>query len=477
MSLTKNYLYNIIGLLTGSLFPFLIFPYISRVLMPESLGKVNFAQSLSSYFITLALLGIPSYGVRELSRARASEDIEEFNKRFTEFLTISIVTSIISFSIFMVLIMLNSKVQNIKTVLYIFSIQVFFAFLGLDYIFIVLEKHRRRTIRSVLLRIVSIIFIFTLVKNSSDYIIYGLILVVPETIARIIDMFTCKKYIHKKISELEFKKHFKPLLIIFLYVFSTSVYLNLDTTILGFLKSDEEVGLYITGSKLVKMLIPILSVLGTVMAPQIIGHIKNKEKDKVYEKMDKYIDFSVILGVPLMILMIFFSKDIILLISGDKFLGANYTMKIISVIILTIPLAAFFGGQILLPNDKENLVFKIAIIGMTINILFNFMLIPKYGIEGAAIATAVTETLIFFYRAYEVKKIYPDYKFITKNRLNYLLFGILSLVVIYLLKDLKNINYIYNMILLSIIYGIVYFAGLIVTKDKNIMFILKKIKI
>ena len=79
-SLTKNYFYNILGLLTGVLFPFVTFPYVSRVLMPEYLGKISFVQSLTNYFITLALLGIPAYGIRELSRAKISKDKNEFSK-------------------------------------------------------------------------------------------------------------------------------------------------------------------------------------------------------------------------------------------------------------------------------------------------------------------------------------------------------------------------------------------------------------
>lgn len=152
---------------------------------------------------------------------------------------------------------------------------------------------------------------------------------------------------------------------------------------LGLMKTEVEVGFYTTGSKLVRMVIPIMSILGTVMAPQIIGYIKNKEKDKIYESLDKFIDFNVIIGIPATFLMIFLSKDITLLISGDKFIASNLTMKVISIIIIILPIGTFFGGQILLPNNKENLVFKIAVTGMIFNIILNFLLIPKFSIESA----------------------------------------------------------------------------------------------
>ncbi|MGL5964679.1 MAG: oligosaccharide flippase family protein, partial [Fusobacteriaceae bacterium] len=297
-NLAKNYLYNILGLLTGTLFPFITFPYISRVLMPEYLGKITFTQSLANYFITLALLGIPAYGIRELSRARISSDKKEFSKKFTELLLISLFSSLISFLAFMLIITFSKKLIDVKELLYIYSFQIVFAFLNLDYVFIALERHKRRTIRTVILRVISLVLILTLVKKPEDYIIYGVILVIPELLARVIDIYLCKMYIYKKISSLEFKIHTKPLFTIFLYVFSVGIYINLDATMLGFMKTETEVGLYSTGSKLVKMVVPIMGVLGTVMAPRIIGYIKKKDKEKIYSTMDSFIDFNIFLGVP-----------------------------------------------------------------------------------------------------------------------------------------------------------------------------------
>lgn len=197
-NLSKNYLYNIISLFTGTLFPFIIFPYISRILMPEYLGKVTFAQSLTSYFVTLALLGIPIYGVRELSKVQAADEKTQFSKTFTELIFVSLISSIFSAMIFLLLISFNSKVEEIKMLMYLYLFQVIFAFLNLDYIFIVLEQHKRRTIRTVILRIVSLILIVTLVKKPEDYLIYGAILIFPEILARFIDIYFCKKNIYKR---------------------------------------------------------------------------------------------------------------------------------------------------------------------------------------------------------------------------------------------------------------------------------------
>lgn len=475
-NLIKNYLYNIVSLLTGALFPFVIFPYISRILMPEYLGKIAFAQAITNYFIILALVGIPVYGIRELSKAKVSKQENDFFKTFTELLIISLVTSIMSFTVFLCLIILNKKLIDIKYLLYIYICQVIFSFLNLDYFFIALEKHKRRTIRTLILRVVSIVLIFFIVKKPGDYIKYGAILVFPELLARMIDLYIYKNYIYLNFEELNFKKHLKPLLIIFLYVFSAGIYVNLDAMMLGFMKTEVEVGLYTTGSKLVKMIVPLLSILGTVMTPRIIEYIKSSDKKKIYEIMDYFIDFNFILSIPITILMIFLSKDIILLISGIKFIGSNLTLKIMSIILVIIPLTNFFGAQILLPNDKENSIFKISLLGMFCNVFFNFLLIPKLGIEGAAIATVATEILVCISRSYEVKKIYCDYNFITKERKNYLASGLVSIVILWILKNTLQLNTKYNLVFFSSIYMSVYLILLILRKDKNIYIFFESIK-
>ena len=65
------------------LFPLITFPYASRILGPSGIGKVNFASSIVSYFLMLAMLGISNYGIREAGRYRndKEKDFEAMNKR------------------------------------------------------------------------------------------------------------------------------------------------------------------------------------------------------------------------------------------------------------------------------------------------------------------------------------------------------------------------------------------------------------
>lgn len=475
-NISKNYIYNIISLVTGILFPIFTFPYVSRVLMPEYLGKVSFSQSITNYFLAIALLGIPAYATRELSRARVSENLDEFPTVFTELLIIGIIGSIFSFLLLSICIINVERLFYVRKIILIYSIQVLFAFLTLDHIFIVLENHKRRTIRTIILRMISIILMFSLVKSPGDYLIYGAVLVVPEIIAKFIDLYSCRKYFSKNIKIRRIKRHLKPLLIIFMYVFSVGIYVNLDSSMLGFMKDSSEVGLYASASKMARICIPIIGALGTVLTPKIIGAIKQKKNLLVYEYMDNFIDFNCFIGFPGVILMGILAKNFIYLFSGKGYEASVITMIIMVPIVFFIPVGTFFGGQILLPNDKEKLVFKVAVSGMLLNIILNYLLIPEYSKNGAAIATVFTEILVCIYRGYEVKKIYKDYRFITFRRLRYLMYAVVSSIGIYPIIKLNIVNDFYNLFLGTGIYTLLYFLQLILFKDEYILQIYRIIK-
>ena len=72
-SIKYNFILNNIRQLLNFLVPLIVFPYISRILGPESLGRVEFANSITSYFVLFTALGIPTYGVREIARVRDDE--------------------------------------------------------------------------------------------------------------------------------------------------------------------------------------------------------------------------------------------------------------------------------------------------------------------------------------------------------------------------------------------------------------------
>lgn len=475
--LLENYVYNVGIVFTSILFPVLFFPYSSRILTPVYYGKYTFALSIISYFITIANLGIPIYGIRELSRSKVNGE-NQFKKNFTEIIIISIISSFMSFIIFFITIIYFEKLKEEYILFLILGTSIIFSFSTLDYFFITIENHKRRTIRLLRVRIISMIFLFSLVKKPEDYLKFALIMTLPEIIAKIIDFISVRKYLLFDIKNLTLKKHIKPLIVIFFYVISTNIYLNLDSTMIGIMKDDKEVGYYNVAVKMTKIIIPLITSLGLVLAPRMIEKIKNKEKESLIKDMDLYLNFIFFISIPMVCILFILSNNIVLIFSGKKYLESILPMQIMLPVIIFIPISGFSAGQILIPYDKESIVFKVSLIGLGSNFLLNFLLIPKYGILGAGAATLIAEFLVCIFRFYEVKKIFKEYKMFTKERNIYIITSLLSFIICIFLKYFSKILNIYlEFLFVLIVFGVIYMSTLLIFREYFINLGINKIKI
>ena len=470
MSVSKNYFYNVMLIISNTLFPIITFPYVSRVLMPEYLGKVYFVQGVVAYFLILAVLGVPNYGIRELSRAKGIGDWVEFKKIHTELLLMSIMSSIGSFLLLLITVNMYGKFEAEKLTFYIFGAQVLFECFQINHYFIVMENHKRRLIRSFTIRILSLGFLFGFVRKPSDYYIYAALLVIPEIMARLIDVYSTRAQIWWKFGELNFKRHWKKTLVIFLYIFTIGIYGSIDTTMLGIMVDDTEVGLYTSAVKLNRMVLPVMLSLATVLSPRIIGSIKRGEKEKLYSQMDLFINFCFVIGIPVTCLLMVLAPELVVLFSGERFKDAIFTMQVMMPSLVFLAIGTFLGGQVMLPNDKEREILYISILGVVINIGLNYFMIPQLARNGAALATVITEVIISLVKMVRVKKIYPDYRIMSRDRYRTIWMGIsTSGIIIYLQKNISIQDRFLSLIVNGIIFGAIYFLGLIVLKNQFVV--------
>ncbi len=459
----KNYMYNIIHIFGTILFPLLFFPYVSRVLGPQYYGKYNFAISITAYFLILAEFGTQSYGIKELLKAKYESKIQ-FKKTLTELIIIGLIMSVISFFIYLVVILNVDILKNEKSLYLIVGIPILTSFLAVDFVFIAMENYRRRTIRLILIKIISLVLIFTMVKKPEDYIIFAIILTIPEICVRFFDVLSIRKYLLLK--GLKFVKHMQALIFIFFYTLSTSIYLNLDSTMLGFIKGDTEVGYYAVSVKIAKIMIPITTSLGIVLSANIVNKIKNKEMKNVYEDIELYSNFIFFLSFPLICFLMLLKKDLILLFVGPMYIKSIIPMVVMLPIIIFISMSRFYASQLLLPLDKEKNIFYISLIGLISNFSLNIIFIPKYGILGAAIGTVISEFIVFNCRLLAVKKVFKEYKVFTKKRIIYIFAALFSYIFNELLCGIVEFeNLFFKIFITVLLYGIIYLIILIFFKE------------
>ena len=160
-SIKTNYALNLINTLSGMLFPLLVFPYVSRVMLADGMGLVNFYASIIQYVILLTSLGIPLYAVRETAKVR--DDADALNKVSLEILLLHTILTVAGYFVIFILCMSVEKIQDNLVLFLILSTNVFFTAIGCDWFYQGIENFKYITIRGLVVKVVSVAFLFLFV--------------------------------------------------------------------------------------------------------------------------------------------------------------------------------------------------------------------------------------------------------------------------------------------------------------------------
>lgn len=413
-SLKKNFCMNAILTMSQFIFPLITFPYVSRILLAEGTGKVSFATSIISYFAMFAQLGIPTYGIRACAQVR--NDKKKLSKTAQEIFIINIIMSILAYIVFFIALCNVPRLKDEKTLLIIVSATIFFNAIGMEWLYKALEQYTYITIRSVIFKFIALIAMFLLIHQQSDYIIYGAISIFASSASNIFNFFNVHKYISlRPVGEYNFKQHLKAVSVFFALSCAATIYVNLDTVMLGFMKTNVDVGYYNAAVKIKTILVSIVTSLGTVLLPRASYYVEHGLKEDFYRITKKAINFVFLVATPLMLYFMFFAKEGIFFLSGNTYGGAIVPMQIIMPTLFFIGLTNIMGMQILVPLGKENIVLYSEIVGAVVDLAINYILIPKYASAGATIGTLVAEIAVwivqYIYLRKQIKDAYKNVRY------------------------------------------------------------------
>lgn len=455
------------------IFPLITFPYTSRILGPEGIGKVSFATSFVSYFILLASIGIPLYGIREIARVR--DDKQKLSELTQELFVMHIIISIITSIVFIGLIFLNGKLSDEKTLFFIVSFSIILTTLGMEWFYQGLEQYSYITIRSIIFSTISTIAIFVLIHNKEDYLISAAISVFAALGSSVLNFYNARKILFaKRTQPWDFRRHIKPMAMVYLMNFIISIYVQLDTVMLGFMSSAKNVGYYASGLKINKMLLALVTSLGGVLLPRLSYYIANNMRDDFNRILKRSFEVIWILCLPIVAALMLLSNEIIVLFAGNQYLPASICIIVTAPVILFIGLTNIFGIQILYPlgRDKE-VVYSVAA-GAIFAFILNLLLIPYFAHVGAAIATLVSELIVLIVQIILISK---EHRVLMPfdTILKYILATLLLVVTLILIKF--YIPQYWLRLLIAVPTGVLlYFGSLFLLKESLVIEIVTKIK-
>lgn len=371
------------------LIPLITFPYISRVLSVDTLGQYNFSSSIVSYFLLIAGLGIGTYAIREGAKIR--HDKTKINQFMTEMMVINIVSTVIATIVLIICLLFIPKLHNYSSLIIILGFQILFTLYGRSWIYNVYEDFGYITIIQVFFQFLSMVLLFLLVHKPEDVYKYAIINVISSSGSNILYGIHASKYVsYTPINISGIRKHIIPIFIIFAMSIATTIYVNSDMTILGWIVDDRSVGLYSTAVKIYNIIKQVLVAVITVTIPRLTL-LANTDKFKPF--FVKVYNMLFFMSIPAMIGIIFLSKNIVLIISSSAYVEASTALQILSVALVFALIACLFGMSVLLPNNKEKIFLNATIVSAIVNVSANFILIPIYKQNAAAFTTALSQAV------------------------------------------------------------------------------------
>lgn len=474
-SVKVNYILNLINTGTQMLFPLITFPYVCRVIEADGIGQINFFQSIISYISLFTCLGIPMYAIREIARDRS--DVVQMNRTAMEILLLHSMLTLVGYAIVAILCLTVPQIQVNIPLFLILSLTIFFTAIGCEWFYQGIEDFKYITIRGLIIKTVSVVLLFIFVKSKTDLLYYGCYTVFGVLGGNIFNFFRLRKYIHREniiFSELHIKRHIKPVLKVFSFSVVTSIYLQLNTVLLGFLKNALAVGYFAAATKVMQMLLTMSACLGSVMMPRASHLIAENREDEFNRLIQKSYDFTLAIALPMTIGLIFCAPSLITALCGVKFEHSILPSQIIAPIILMVAISNVFGIQVLFPKGKINVVTLCCGIGAVADLILNLCLIPFFSYIGTSIAylgaeVATTVSMYFIGRKY-IPIIY-----FKKSHLTYALGCIVMALALYGISLLQLPTL--TILLLQGCSGVLaYFIILCICKDEMLVQILSKTK-
>jgi len=437
-SVKVNYLLNFIRAVSYALITIITMPYVNRILGPTNIGKIEYVNTIINYFILFSALGIPLYGIREIAKVRS--DKKERDKITIELLIILVFTSAASYAILFGIIYQLTIFKNYQDLLFLMSFMIILSNVGAEWYFQGMEDQIYITIRYVLVRIISVILLFLMVKEPDDYLFYAFTIMITVCGSNIFNVFYLLKEIDFKqlaIKSINLKRHFKPILTIFVAAVSVNIYLQLDNFMISFISGDKFLGYYSVSNKLIRFVISFITILGVVLLPRL-SNLYRADKEQYNYYLKKAFTFILLMSVPSTIFFLVLSESIITVFASVDFSASILTMRLLSPLCIIVGIAYFVGYMVLYTQNSENIYTKAVLISAIFSIAVNFFAITKFQHNGAAVVAVLSELFAISIMIYFAKNKLKELNLCDRNFGKIVISGILTLIAVLLLYEVMS---------------------------------------
>ena len=482
-SISKNAVFKAVLNISNIILPIIVMPFVLDAINPELNGYITMGETYTAIFMIFASFGIYQYGLREVSKVR--DDKAKLRQTITSLFVITTITTTIISILYALFLIIFHRNDVIFYTCMVMGLNIVFNMFNVEWINEALENYDFISIKTMIVKIIYNVLTICFVKTQEDFLFYIYLTCAINFINNILSFIYIKKKIQFDFSDLQLKKHLKPMFSVVVLANTYILYTWLDKSMIGSYIGSTETGYYAVAQKIMYMIDILMFTIVQVSMARLSNYLENQSKEVYLNLLNKIVKVYFLLLFPASIGLFGVSKQVILIMGKgtDKYLPAVPILMVFSIYMITIGIDRIIANQILYIFGKEKADAKLVLIGGILNLILNILLLITKTFSGATvIGTTLIANLVVIAMEYRLvkKELKLDIHLFAFENLKYFYYSLIFIPITFFINTFVS-GVILSCVLDVIVCCLVYLVILVVTKDEVFFellnIVLEKVKI
>ena len=384
--IAKNYILTLVYELIAIAVPLLTAPYLTRTLHAANYGIYSYVQSLGGMIVTFSLLGIYSYGNRQVAYVR--DNPRQLSQVFWEIMVLRLLLGLAG-TVGYFAIASHTRYRLAFALYYAYFLS---NIIDCSWVYVGTENMFPCVVKNIVAKVLTLVGVFILVREEEQVGMYIAIVAFSSLVTNISVYSQLRGVIGRpEIAICNLFRHLKGSFVLFLPQIASLLYLQMGKVMMeGMTGKTDQVSFYDQAEKLVTVALSCITVLSTVMMPRIANEFKKNNQEAIVYYLNKASRYSMALAAPMMVGLLCAAPYLVPWYLGYDYMPTAYAIMIIAPIVIFNSLMGISGRQYFVATDQVLPLTVSNVIAAVLNLGINAALIPRLGYVGAAIATVVS---------------------------------------------------------------------------------------
>lgn len=398
MGIAKNFAYKSLLNFFSMVIPVIIMPYLYRRLSPSSIGIYEYAYSIMTYFSILGVMGIYNYGIREISKIRDCH--EDANGLFNDLFFAGLFSNLFAVTLYIMFCVFFISDETLRNIMLILSCMIIGNAFNIEWCNEAYEQFKFITTKTICIRLLSLVLIFSFIRSNSDLYIYVWITTLTLLANYLVSFIYAKRRFSLSFRKSKILRHIVPLIIVLVLNNTAILYCNIDMTFLGLFSDDSSVAYFSVANKIMSTIYTCVMIMMYVSYPKLSYYNKNdfEEYKRLLSKMAR-ITLAVVFPISVGLFML--SAPIIYLFSGKEYMPTSPVLKIFAIYMIVSAFLSILNHQVFFINGKERksvyLFFLFGIVNTLAVWILGSSITPEYAILTTCVSQALLTVVMAIY--------------------------------------------------------------------------------